>query len=97
MRLEAVDSGAAPERQLVPVGCHSEPLEIVNNQRKLMWDFWGALSHEVFRSPRRRHLSADPLSVESFVERAVTRGGHVGRPEKWDKVGLFPRNSSVCT
>jgi len=97
MRLKALESGKAAERQRARIACNSEPVEIVYNQRTLMWDFWGALSHEVFRSPRRRHFSADLLSAKSFAERAVTPGGHAGRPEQWDKVRLFRRNSSVCT
>jgi hypothetical protein len=92
-----VESGAAPERQLVRFGCNSALSRIVNNLRTLMWDFWGALSHEVFCSPRRIHLNADLLSLQRFAERAVTPGGHAGRPEAWDKVRLFRRNSSVCT
>src|SRR4051812_19400960 len=70
---------------------------IVNNQRTLIWDFGAVLSHEVFRSPRRTHLHADPLCAERFAERAITPGEHAGGPEAWDKVRLFPRNSSVCT
>ena len=39
MRRESLESAEAQWRQLVRVGCNSEPLEMVNNRRTLKWRF----------------------------------------------------------
>ena len=40
---------------LVRVGCDSEPTEILNNQRKLIWQFWG--------SPAKRFSDRPDLDI----------------------------------
>jgi hypothetical protein len=60
MQLEGLESAEAPERQLVLVGCNSEPREIVNNQRKMWQLFRGLLM------PRRKlGAQKQPFQVRS--------------------------------
>jgi hypothetical protein len=69
----------------VRVVCHSEPRDIVNNQRKLVWQFRCTYTHSVLNGPaqsRRAGIMSDVMMLQCLAERAVPSGSRAEGPPK---------------
>jgi hypothetical protein len=81
LRLEALDSGAAPQRQPVRLGCHSEPPAIVNNQRTLIWQFRCTYTHSVLDWPDRARVTSDLMMLQRVAKRAFPHASRTAGPK----------------
>jgi hypothetical protein len=97
MRLEELESGEAPERQLARVGCNSEPPEIVYNPPEI------GVAVSVHLYPlgswmaRPSTVMPDLMMLQCVAEQAFSPASHAGRLEKWQKWQFLGSFSSICT
>src|SRR5260370_21902454 len=83
MRLEALESGADPERERTRLGCHGEHHGIVNNQRKLIWQFRCTYTHSVSGRPGRARFISDLMMPRGVAERASPPVSRAEGRQKW--------------
>ena len=71
--------------------------EIVNNQRKSVWQFWCTYTHSVLGWPGPAQIMSDLVMLQRLAERAVPPGSRAEGPEKWQKWQFLGCISSICT
>ena len=76
---------------LVPLGCNSEPREILNNQRRWAWHFRCTHTHSVFERPGREQIMPDLIMLQRVAERAVPPASRAEDPGKWRKWGMVQK------
>ena len=75
-----------PRRTPLRVAWH---VEIVNNKRKLIWQFPVHLCHGTLGRPDRPLSRPDLMTLQRLAEPAAAPEGRAGGPEKWHKVAVF--------